>query len=95
MTTYDIVFVTMQESCDALFSVLSAILWLGNLRYRGDNDNDCLNDAACQGTLYGIPFEQDCTNGVDDDVDGNLDCLDSDCALAPNCMGGKYAAPMK
>ena len=46
MTTYDIVFVTMQESCDALFSVLSAILWLGNLRYRGDNDNDCLNDAA-------------------------------------------------
>jgi hypothetical protein len=27
--------------------VLSAILWLGNLSYRGgDNDKECLNDAA-------------------------------------------------
>ena len=36
----------MQESADSLFSVLSAVLWLGNLRYRGERDDDCLNDSA-------------------------------------------------
>ena len=35
-----------QESSDSLFSVLSAVLWLGNLRYRGERDDDCLNDTA-------------------------------------------------
>jgi myosin heavy subunit len=36
----------VQESADSLFSVLSAVLWLGNLRYRGERDDDCLNDSA-------------------------------------------------
>lgn len=28
---------------------------------------------------------EDCTNGVDDDLDGLVDCLDADCAADPSC----------
>src|SRR5688500_1971806 len=28
-----------------------------------------------------------CTNGTDDDGDGQTDCADSDCAAAPSCTG--------
>ncbi len=29
-----------------------------------------------------------CDNGVDDDLDGDVDCADSDCATDPYCVGG-------
>ena len=29
--------------------------------------------------------DEDCTNGVDDDNDGEIDCDDSDCAAEPSC----------
>ena len=36
-------------------------------------------------TTVGAP--EDCTNGVDDDGDGDIDCADFDCAAAPGCTG--------
>ncbi|MDE0960377.1 MAG: hypothetical protein OSB09_06320 [Planctomycetota bacterium] len=33
-----------------------------------------------------IPGVEDCTNGVDDDLDGSIDCLDSDCFADPSCI---------
>jgi len=33
-----------------------------------------------------IPAVEDCTNGVDDDLDGAIDCLDPDCFADPNCV---------
>jgi len=35
-----------KESSDSLFCVLSSVLWLGNLQYRGENNDECLSDAA-------------------------------------------------
>ncbi len=32
-----------------------------------------------------VGVSEDCTNGVDDDGDGFIDCLDSDCATDPAC----------
>lgn len=32
--------------------------------------------------------EQSCTNGVDDDCDGQVDCFDSECSADPSCDGG-------
>jgi hypothetical protein len=40
-------------------------------------------DASCPG---GGP-ETNCTNGLDDDGDGAIDCADSDCASDPACQG--------
>lgn len=31
------------------------------------------------------PSPEDCTNGIDDDFDGDIDCADSDCGLDPAC----------
>ncbi len=36
----------------------------------------------------GGPVTEDCTNGVDDDSDGQVDCADSDCVGNPACGGG-------
>jgi uncharacterized protein (TIGR03382 family) len=33
----------------------------------------------------GIPCQEDCTNGLDDDRDGATDCADSQCATQPIC----------
>jgi len=30
--------------------------------------------------------DEDCTNGIDDDADGDLDCEDADCASYPDCL---------
>ncbi len=29
----------------------------------------------------------ECDDGVDNDQDGDTDCADSDCSVAPNCLG--------
>ena len=36
-------------------------------------------------TLAGSPNPENCTNGTDDDGDGQIDCEDSDCDLDPAC----------
>jgi hypothetical protein len=38
---------------------------------------------ACSGAT--LPSTENCSNGVDDDCDGNTDCQDSDCAADPSC----------
>ncbi|MDE0959501.1 MAG: hypothetical protein OSB09_01845 [Planctomycetota bacterium] len=38
-------------------------------------------------TLAGAPTPENCTNGVDDDGDGLIDCEDTDCDLDPACVG--------
>src|SRR5689334_2054583 len=35
-----------------------------------------------------------CTNGIDDDMDGNSDCAEPDCAWLPACGGGGDAGMM-
>ncbi len=50
--------------------------------------------------VYGIPYpvldtETDCTNAVDDDQDGKIDCSDEDCSGNPNCGAvPTYGIPM-
>lgn len=34
-----------------------------------------------------VPAPEDCTNGVDDDLDGFVDCADDDCDADPACVG--------
>ena len=33
---------------------------------------------------------EDCTNGIDDDGDGLVDCNDPDCAAYPGCLPVEY-----
>jgi hypothetical protein len=40
------------------------------------------------GGQHTVTNEQDCQNGLDDDVDGLLDCQDPDCGSDPYCFGG-------
>jgi hypothetical protein len=35
----------------------------------------------------------DCTDGIDDDLDGYADCADFDCVDAPECGGGAGLTP--
>jgi len=37
------------------------------------DDSDCFDDPGCTAVEYGVPFEDDCGNGVDDDGDGLVD----------------------
>jgi hypothetical protein len=51
----------------------------------------------CSSAEYAAPMpraERDCRNRVDDDGDGRVDCLDSDCAGESFCSGAEYMAPM-
>jgi hypothetical protein len=56
----------------------------------------CCQNGICQGNCYcspqlcstrcgHVPTPENCTNGVDDDGDGLVDCLDPDCASDPSC----------
>ena len=50
-----------------------------------DTSGDTAADTAADtGTL---PPTENCSNGVDDDLDRLIDCLDPDCAGAPLCAG--------
>ena len=40
------------------------------------------------------PPDEDCTNGEDDDLDGAVDCLDTDCAGLTACAGASCAQPI-
>ena len=34
-----------------------------------------------------VPHQTDCTNGLDDDLDGWVDCDDYDCGIDAACVG--------
>ena len=55
--------------------------------FQGDSSNYdlTLNVTATGG---GSGSETSCTDGLDDDGDGDIDCADSDCASDPACTGG-------
>lgn len=41
---------------------------------------------TCQIVVSGCGLVEVCTNDTDDDADGDIDCLDDDCAAAPGCL---------
>jgi cysteine-rich repeat protein len=43
-------------------------------------------------TSSGINFEYDCTDEIDDDLDGDIDCEDSDCDYMPECVAEEICA---
>ena len=45
--------------------------------------SDTSHDTSTDSGL--MASDEDCTNGVDDDNDGEIDCADSDCASEPSC----------
>ena len=51
-------------------------------------DDPIIDDVA----VDDIPAERPelCSNGIDDDVDGRIDCMDSDCLLDAGCAGTCY-----
>ncbi len=50
-------------------------------------DTNCATELqACLADTCFVGIE-DCTNGTDDDTDGNIDCNDADCAADPACTG--------
>ena len=50
-------------------------------------DNDCRAGYSCQaiGAARVCVVSEDCDNGVEDDLDGYIDCADADCAGDPAC----------
>jgi hypothetical protein len=47
-------------------------------------------DLALGGAMvpaYGIPMEANCTDGIDNDYDSDIDCADDDCTDAAECVG--------
>lgn len=52
-----------------------------------DTNGDTAADTAGDGDTGTLPPTENCSNGVDDDLDRLIDCLDPDCAGAPLCAG--------
>jgi hypothetical protein len=59
------------------------------------DSTDCANDPACTwnaGMMVCEPMgggpETSCSNGLDDDSDGQMDCADTDCAMDITCSCG-------
>ncbi|MFT5993651.1 MAG: hypothetical protein ACI82G_002655, partial [Bradymonadia bacterium] len=71
------------------------------------NGDQCLSDADCQSSFCDASIRQcdgsllpeDCTNGVDDNGDGDIDCLDRRCAGLDGCadfgcLNGNLGSPV-
>ncbi len=54
--------------------------------YQGDSSDYDITLTAT-GSSGGTTTETSCTDGLDDDGDGSIDCADSDCAGDPACAG--------
>ena len=52
--------------------------------FLGCEDPDCCDEAVCANDNSCVV--EDCTNAIDDDNDGNIDCLDSECSRHPKCF---------
>ncbi len=72
----------------------------GDPYYARDNDNS--GSGGYLGyAIYSAPlptWEVYCNDGRDDDLDGRMDCADSDCATSSHCtsagLGGAYGVPL-
>ncbi len=90
---------TLSDICD-LIDAAPGCDPCAELGFYGDGECDefCpADDPDCATILYGVPtFEGDCSDGLDDDGDGLVDCCDDDCegdsACAVACP--EYGAPM-
>jgi len=51
--------------------------------FSGDLCEFCPNDSACAPPASP---ETNCTDGIDNDGDGNIDCADQDCGMDPACL---------
>lgn len=51
-------------------------------------DADCGASEECFNGQCTAPFDEVCDDTIDNDLDGQVDCADSDCAGAPQCQGG-------
>ena len=46
--------------------------------------------------VYGVPIEDNCSDGIDNDDDGDTDCADLDCEDAEPCVGvPPYSVPFE
>lgn len=82
----------------------TTLSFLKNLYNRGDETNRGLAlkrallslavpvTAGLAMACYGVPMENEfnCSNNVDDDNDGQVDCDDSECSSAEVCRGGCF-----
>jgi len=58
--------------------------WRGSVTFEvGENSNTCPTDCHLTTTTI-LQVETNCTDGIDNDVDGNIDCLDYDCSSNPD-----------
>ena len=80
---------------DGSHDIGDPISLLSNLFNSGPNPpapNSCGEDPTsdsldCQnGPTECVPLTEDCSNGVDDDGDGLIDCADRDCITDPACI---------
>ena len=62
----------------------------------------CVVAAGCSGDTISSPDEcgggdcgAACSDNADNDGDGQVDCLDDDCAEAPNCLAAAYGIPFE
>jgi hypothetical protein len=80
------------------FSRIDRVLAAGSYVVEIDEYGD--NAELSYDLLFGLPTAEVCTGGVDEDLDGLVDCTDPDCASAPACVAcgdtnepDSYAAP--
>lgn len=67
--------------------VVPAAIGLASLAYVGCTENT---------PLYGVPLEDNCTDGIDNDDDGDIDCDDLNCADDTACnVIPPYAGPFE
>ena len=74
------------EGCNPLAASVSASVNAGQqilIRFGAANTGQSVT-GNLQVTLE-IPQPEDCQNGIDDDLDGLIDCLDTDCSSDPVC----------
>ena len=50
-------------------------------------DADCGSREVCFDGRCTVPFDEVCDDTVDNDLDGLVDCADTDCAAVPQCQG--------
>lgn len=60
---------------------------LDNCTANDPNGSACLGGTCSSGVCIGVPFEDVCDDGLDNDGDATIDCDDTDCIGTPECSG--------
>ena len=88
---------TCDDSCidayDGFCNDWSSPNWDGDYNYYcspGTDCFDCSTGGTTGSTTGGTGFEYNCSDGMDDDYDGYIDCDDSDCMYDSFCMSTSY-----